>query len=355
MILIRKGVLKKVLQIVFLLYLPFVLSRCTSQKGTAPDVSGIKIKTHFYRIDQQMKQLTLSHLDSLGIWKQKHPQFWSIMIHEILGIKKKIDPRDTGFIHQWKLLSQDTVYRILQHKIDSLYTNFTPYESQILQSLKYLKYYFPDRQIPDVYLVHSNLGVAQFLFEEKSGREGLGIGLDFYLGKAFPYHFLAPFDPLFSKYNARHFDPPHLVRGAMWALVDDIAGTPVGQRMIDLMVHNGKKLYILQKLMPQTPDSILINYTPKEMKWVENNTKEIWALFLNEKLLYESSSNKINTYVNPAPSSRNMPPESPGRTANWVGWQIIRQYMHRHPEYSLQELLKQNDAQKILLDSKYKP
>ena len=50
-----------------------------------------------------------------------------------------------------------------------------------------------------------------------------------------------------------------------------------------------------------------------------------------------------------------MPTEAPGRTGDYIGWQIIRAYMKRYPETSLNDLIKMNDSQMILEKSKYKP
>ena len=50
-----------------------------------------------------------------------------------------------------------------------------------------------------------------------------------------------------------------------------------------------------------------------------------------------------------------MPTEAPGRTGDYIGWQIIRAYMKRYPETTLSDLIKMNDSQTILEKSKYKP
>jgi hypothetical protein len=43
------------------------------------------------------------------------------------------------------------------------------------------------------------------------------------------------------------------------------------------------------------------------------------------------------------------------KLAIWTGWQIVREYMDKHTEVTLQQLMADNDAQKILNDSKYRP
>jgi uncharacterized protein YjaZ len=60
--------------------------------------------------------------------------------------------------------------------------------------------------------------------------------------------------------------------------------------------------------------------------------------------------------VNPSPTgTTKMPTNSPGRAGNWMGYRIIRAYMKKHPNTSLEQLMALKDAQKILDESKYKP
>jgi hypothetical protein len=128
-----------------------------------------------------------------------------------------------------------------------------------------------------------------------------------------------------------------------------------GSRLIDQMIHNGKQLYILDCILPETPDSIKLGYTAKQTQWVKENEPQMWAHFLKENLLYSTELEKIGKLLNPSPNSPGMPPEAPGRTANYVGMQIIKQFMKRNPNINFEALVKMNDAQKILDLSKYKP
>ena len=63
-----------------------------------------------------------------------------------------------------------------------------------------------------------------------------------------------------------------------------------------------------------------------------------------------------SSYVNNGPTSTGMPPESPGNIGSWIGWQIIKKYMHQHPEKKLLDILNdKNDAQTFLRESGYRP
>ncbi len=47
--------------------------------------------------------------------------------------------------------------------------------------------------------------------------------------------------------------------------------------------------------------------------------------------------------------------DAPAMIGNWVGWQILRSYMNNNSDVSLQDLLAEMDAKKILKFSGYKP
>ena len=65
-----------------------------------------------------------------------------------------------------------------------------------------------------------------------------------------------------------------------------------------------------------------------------NFNQKYGLIFLEENLLYESDYPKIQKYLNPAPFTPGLGEknESAPKLAVWTGWQIVRQYMEKHPE-----------------------
>lgn len=47
--------------------------------------------------------------------------------------------------------------------------------------------------------------------------------------------------------------------------------------------------------------------------------------------------------------------DAPASLGKWIGWQIVRKYMEKILTVTLEKLMNESDAQKILNDSKYKP
>ncbi len=224
----------------------------------------------------------------------------------------------------------------------------TEIKSELEEAFRFYKYYFPQREIPQLVTYISEYTLGNFTLEE----EMLGIGLDFFLGPNYPHYNLT----FFPMYIQRTMNPQHLVSKSMQTLVKNLVGESDGKkRLLDIMINNGKSLYILDQLLPYTPDSIKLEYTAAQTKWCEENELEIWAHFLKEDLLYSTRMRDIRKLVDFSPSSPGMPAEAPGRTANWLGWQMVKSYMNRYPETSLEELLTLQDSQDLLQKSKYKP
>jgi len=101
--------------------------------------------------------------------------------------------------------------------------------------------------------------------------------------------------------------------------------------------------------------SLDIEYTTDQMKWVKENELQMWAYFFDQELFYETNTMTLKKYLSPNPNSPGMPAEAPGRTGNYIGWQIVKKYMKRFPKTTMQDLVALNDAQKILEESRYKP
>jgi len=76
---------------------------------------------------------------------------------------------------------------------------------------------------------------------------------------------------------------------------------------------------------------------------------------LDQELLYNSRAMAYQKFIQWAPTTNGMPSESPGRVGVWLGWQIVRAYMQKHPNTSFDELMAISDGQLLLQKSKFKP
>lgn len=327
------------------------LSSCFGDKDkNIPDVSGVEVALKINRFDQELFAIDTNQV-AKGIedLEKKYPDFSKFYLERVLQIKKPWDTTGVYRTHVNGFLTYPFV-RDLHHKVDSLYGDFSSVEKELVKGFKFYKHYFPKRAIPELYTF-----VSEFTYGLALPPKGnsLAIGLDLFLGKEYPYYYYPPLS--LPKYVARTQDKAHLPAKIFEGMVEDIVGTLQGNRFIDHIIHNGKKTYILDQLLPYTPDSVKLGYTAQQVEWIENSELEIWAYFLKEEMMYSDDFQNFKSLVTPAPKSSGMPEESPGEAGNWMGWQIIKAYMKRNPETSLSDLVALSDVQEILVKSKYKP
>ena len=199
-------------------------------------------------------------------------------------------------------------YPSVQKLLDTtqvVFGDFSEQQQAFNQAFKFLKYYFPDQPTPDVTTFISEYSIAGFIY----GNNQLAVGLDLFLGSDYPYLQYNPGNTNFSAYLTRTFDKEHLVSKTLQPLIADLIGQSKGNRLLDMMVHSGKELYILDKLLPYTADSVKFEVTAEQINWLENNELEMWAYFLKEtdsggtNLLYSSDWQNIRKYVEYSPSS----------------------------------------------------
>jgi hypothetical protein len=312
-----------------------------------PDVSDIKLEVKVQRFDKDLFAIDTNNLAAgVATLVEKYPLMMEIYPERIQSgnpDENTLEKVIGGFVKHPQV-------RRLYDTCQVVYNDMSDIDKAFTQSFKYFKYYFPKQNIPQVTTCITEYTNGVFNY----GDSLLVVGLDFFLGENHTgYYGLG-----IPRYILRGLNKQHLVARAMEAYINGIAPdyNQQGKRLIDVMIDNGKKLYVLDKLMPYTADSVKLAYTQKQVEWCEKNEADVWAFLLSENLLYSVKSAEWAKLVNPSPTGTpKMPTDSPGRAGNWLGMKIVKAYMKRNPSVSLSDLLRTTDAQMILDKSKYKP
>ena len=237
--------------------------------------------------------------------------------------------------------------RHLYDTVQLVYGDLRWLEKDLTQMFRYYKYYFPQKPVPQVVTMISEYATDVFT----AGDSLCGVGLDLFLGEKYP-----GYDPdVFPFFMRRQFQKDYIAVRLSKAVAQNCTDGPKGQRLLDLMLHYGKQLYISDCLLPDVADSLKMGYTQKQMEGCYANEAEVWARMLSEKLLYSTDFDKIRKLVTPSPNAPAIFQEAPGEIGSWVGLQIVRSYMKRYPKTTMDQLLQLTDAQKFLELSKYKP
>ena len=176
------------------------------------------------------------------------------------------------------------------------------------------------------------------------------ISLDCYLGASHEFYNDYP------QYVKQNNTEDHIIVDAANAIINVQLPPNTERSFINKMIYEGKKLYLLDRYLPNISDKEKIGYASEKFDWAVNSEEDIWKYFIERDLLYSTDSKLNKRFLDIAPFSKFYLGEdnlSPGRIGAWVGWQIVRSYM-RNNDVSLQELLlKRGDE--IFKKSKYKP
>ena len=337
------------------LFVGFIVYFCISvgcKKKSGPDVSSIDANCKIVRSEKELFQA--KDLKDLKELKNVNSPFYKIYVDEILGYKG-MSP-DSQLINL-NIFAKDSLNRDLLSKTIQKYPDFDQIKSELDQVFRHLKYYFPEKidLTPNIYTFVSQFGFQVFVFEDTGGKDGIGIGLDMFLYPDIHYKMIDPDNTNFSDYITRSWNSDHIAKKVSDLYISEILGDAPGHRMIDQMVHNGKALFISKLIMPEVHDSVIIEYPLQQLEWCQENELQMWSFFLESKLFFESNPAKTGKYLNTSPDSPDMPADAPGRTANYLGWQIVKAYMKRYPKTSIADLIAMKDSQVLMEKSKYKP
>jgi hypothetical protein len=336
------------------LLLAMSLLACNDSKKNTPDVSGIKADITVQRFDQDFFALDTNNLwSSLTELNQKYPEITPLFLANILGVDSSNAESGIRNFIQLSTPIRDTV--------NDVFKNTDDIEKDFETAFRFVKYYFPKYEVPKVVTL---VGPVDALAQSSRGptpdflRPGyLGISLQFYLGKDFSIYK----DPYFIEnvapaYRTRRFSPPYIIADGMQLITDDLfPDKSAGRPLIEQMIERGKQWWLLDKFLPEKPDSIKTGFTQQQLDWCNDNEGMIWSYIIKNEDLYSINPATIQTYIGEGPFTQGMSQEySPGNIGQWIGWQILKKYENNNPGLT-PETIMTTAAQKILDGAKYRP
>lgn len=334
---------------IYLIFIALILFTACNRHGKV-DVSNIPVNVTVERFDHDFDKMRTGLMAPQAQYLlKKYGIFYQDFIERILPAGSI---RDTGYFATLHRVFANKSYLDLKHEVDSVYPNLDKQNDELTDAFRRIKYYFPKKSLPKVYAYLSG-----FQTQTAIGNGYVGIGLDLFLGAKSKFY--PALIESFPHYLSQHFTPENITPRVVEALIreDMYPEQDKDKSLLQKMIYNGKIMYMMDQFLPDVPDSTKMRYTPAQLQWCETFKAQIWGYFLEENLLYESDYQKIQQYLTDAPFTPGLGEknESAPRLAVWTGWQIVRQYMEKHPEVTLTRLMADDDAQKILNESKYRP
>ncbi len=328
----------------------FVLFGCSSRKQ-APDVSTIKIDLKTVRFEKDFFAIDTNNMDKeLQKLYTNQRGFTQDFLYNILGIVHNPD----SIMSNSKLFI--STYRNIYIASLKAYNDFTPIENEVKKGLQYVNYYFPKYPLPKkiITFIGPFNSYAGIITPDNS----LAVGLQLYLGKNFTVYQSDEVLNMYPSYVSRRFEPQYIPVNCMKNIIDDIfvltQPTKRSTQLIEKMIDEGKRLYVLDAFMPNTADSLKTGYTQQQIENSIASEKNIWAYFVESDLLYQTDPTQINPYINDGPNTAELGDKSPGNIGQFVGYQIVKKWMEKNDKIGLDKLITM-PAKQIFEEAKYRP
>ncbi|HEV3412205.1 MAG TPA: hypothetical protein VG101_06995 [Puia sp.] len=328
----------------------FLFAGC-GHDGDRPDVSGVTVpEIHIERFDRAFFDLDSNHIrEGLRGLDQEYPDFTGDFVANILGAGPLGDTSVLAFEAARQFLIS---YLPIRDSLRTKYERLDWLEKELRQGFRYIKYYFPRYPLPRNVVTFigpmDGPGVA-------ITTNDLAIGLQSYAGKNFSFYLTGKGQDMYPGYISRRFEPEYITPNCVSAMAEDIfPDSSEGRPLIEEMVVKGRYWWLLGKLMPDAPDSIVTGYTDAQLTWCAGHEADIWGFFLQNTDLYTIDPDIIKNYIGEGPYTLGMPGRSPGNIGAWVGRQIVRKYMEGHPKLRPVDLMRV-PARTLFEETKYKP
>jgi hypothetical protein len=321
---------------------------CKNGKN-APDVSAIKVDATIQRFDQDFFDTKMPITERLASLQKKYGNLLDYFLAKTsisngleLGVKTDLILNEFFKIHQSLYDSSQLQFK----KLDWLEKDFT-------KAFQYYKHYFPNFKEPKLFTFVDGFYAdnPQSYYGVELGNDTLVISLQMFLGKDF-----SAYDPgVYYDYLRERFSKEYILKNALTVLMNKQFKQPDADLpLVEQMIDAGKRIYLLDKLMPNEKDAIKIGYTKAQLKDCIKNEQVIWSYFVQNNLLFNTEPTITKEYIGENPFTKELGTDSPGNIGAFVGWQIVKKYVEKNKNLTPAQLM-QVENKIIYNEAKYKP
>lgn len=325
----------------FLILLCMLFTSCRMSTGdvVGHKEEGISVIRYDKLLNEYVRSNSFSALQKMNM-EYRLPT--KILIEDVLSIGRVGD--DTISLKLKTFYSDTTLLRLMED-VEKQFPDLDKLEAGLTKGFRKLKKEVPNLKMPFIYSQVSALNESIILTDTL-----MGISLDKYMGEDYPLYKRFYYD-----YQRHTMRPERILPDCFVFYLTAQYPFPFenGVSLIDLMLHYGKINYAAQELLDCQSICEVLGYSKREKNWCNANEKHIWKHMVENGHLYARDPMMIRKYMKPAPTTAFSGEDAPPLIGIWIGARVIDNYMKRHKQTSLQQLLEMTDYKTILEESNY--
>ncbi len=315
-----------------------ILSTKASSRKQLPDISHITIHLEVDRLEQEL--FSSSSREAIHAFLERNKRFAT----QFLGLHATAT--EEQLTEQLYAMINDPDIRALYGEVQQVFGYISTIQQQLETAFRYLCYYYPDFTPPQVATFITGMYRDLYVSEDL-----IVIGLDFFMGERAR---VRPFE--LPQYILRAYQPAYIVPRVLLLLSRQfIKDDHTDLTLLADMIYYGKSCHFAQTLLPQVDASVILAYTPEQLLDVHQHRHIVWEHFVENELLYVINPLTKNKYVSDRPFVSEIGKRCPGNIGRWLGWEIIKSYLDRHPTTTLPLLMNHHCAQELFVQSGYRP
>ncbi|MFD1142507.1 gliding motility protein [Larkinella insperata] len=253
--------------------------------------------------------------------------------------------QDTVLVNELLKRVNDKELGVLYQQVNAEFGTMGDIQDELSKAFNRIKENFPDYKPPRVATMISGFMGQDLVLSDTL----IVIGLDYFAGPRVKYRPLG-----LPAYILRRYQKPFIAPTVVYAQSERFnKSNPQDQTLLADMIYYGKGYVFTKAMMPQTPDSLIIGYTEQQLTQTYNVQSDIWAYFIDAKLLFEVNPAVKNRYLAERPFTAEISNRSPGAIGRWLGWRIVGKYFDEK-EPAIKELMDNPNAPQIFEQSGYK-
>ena len=332
------------IQLIFIPFILFLLGCQPTQHdpaSTAPkySVQVLRFDSAFFAMD------TIHTANSVASLLAKYPNFGNDFFAKILMANPLKDTMSIkAFYKAYMPIYQEA------KKVNPLKNE----QANVEDALKHVHYFFPQYALPKQIVLF--IGPLES-FGNILTNDALALGLQMYLGENSQWYFSERIQTIYPTYVSRRFTPNYIAVNSVQNILNDIVPEKtIAENLITQMIEAGKRQYVINKCLPNTPDSIRLGYTQMQIKSVEQDEAKIWEYVLHSKLTYSTNPADIRSMMQEGVYSDIFGEAIPGNVGKYIGYKIVLAWMQQKEQKSVSPAtLLTTPADKIFMAAKYAP
>lgn len=296
------------------------------------DISETQVKINYINVDRAFFDASLSET------KTKHDHFID-----------SLDPLYLFEIQQnLRVHESDTLYKAIHRFYHSEYIqalekaksaiqpNLSSLQERANKAFRYLHFHFEKMPIPRQ-IIYMNKLFSNIHCSDSAA----SIGLESYLPRDNDVLDKIPKNQLYE-WQRERMDKEFMPRDLAMNWVQVHLFEEIDKKLAEHIVQAGKILYVLNAAFPEAEPRYILRYSEEDLTWALNHEQMVWDYLVKEQLLFKNNRRDKANFLNAGPKTVGLPEEAPDRLGQFLGYRMVKKYMHQNKALSLPELLQLN-------------